>query len=124
MKRTKTPQQLRMALGKKCDRLFSELIRSRGECELRGTAECRGVLQCCHGFSRRFRSLRWDERNAFAGCAGCHLYFTKRPDEWTWWLLDRWGSTLYFELKNLALAGAKPDLEAIEADLRARLEVV
>jgi hypothetical protein len=72
---------------READRLFSIDIRSTGRCI--GTTSfwkgpefpCAGPLQCCHLFSRRYRNIRWDERNAVAMCAAHHRYFDTRPIE-------------------------------------------
>ena len=69
----------------KADRLFSLRVRARGECQLAPlfpTITCNGGLQCCHVVSRRYKAVRWDERNALAGCAAHHLYGTHHPLEW------------------------------------------
>lgn len=96
------------------DRLFSVLTRAGGECVHCGATE---RLQCAHGFSRRYRNVRWDSRNAFCLCQGCHLFFTHRPLEWDEWLRDRWGEDLYAELRALALSIAKVDLDEVRAAL-------
>lgn len=115
-------QKKRMAGTKKCDALFSKLVRTRGGCEIRHMANCPvGNLQCAHGFSRRYRAVRWDERNAFCACAGCHMYFTHHPLEWNVWLKERWGDDLWDELHGLALAGGKQDLEAVRDRLESAL---
>lgn len=120
----KSPQKKRMASTKRCDVLFSRLVRVEGMCQIRKMANCPvGNLQCAHGFSRRYRAVRWDPRNAFAACAGCHMYFTHHPIEWDDFLRERWGVELYDELKGLALAGEKVDLGEIEARLKKALEV-
>lgn len=115
-KKPKTPtktQQLR-----KADALFSLLIRSRGRCENCGSSE---YLQCAHGFSRRYRAVRFDERQVWALCRGCHVYFTHRPLEWDVWMRDRMGEALYAEVRALALTGPNPDLAAEVARLSALL---
>lgn len=118
----KSPQKKRRASTKRCDTLFSRLVRSRGGCEIRKMANCPvGNLQCAHGFSRRYRAVRWDERNAWSACAGCHMFFTHNPLAWDDWLRQTWGDDLYAELKAAALAGEKVDLEATQARLEARL---
>lgn len=123
-RRKKTP---RASASARCDTLFSELIRARGVCELQATKTCSGSarLQCCHGISRRYKATRWDTRNAYAGCAACHVYFTHHPLEWDAWLLERQGTTLYYELRDLALRGKKwtqTELEELAAWLRTMLE--
>ncbi len=91
---------------KEADRLFSLIVRSRGVCEAAGTApDCKGVLQCCHGFTRGYMSTRWDERHSFCMCAGHHKYFTHKPLQWDEWRREQWGDDLYRELRTLALSG-------------------
>jgi len=97
-------------LKAECDRLFSLIIRSRGRCECEGTHV--GNLQCMHGFSRRYLGTRWDERNAFCGCARHHMVFTHDPIRWDLWMLDRLGLELYSELRERALSTDKTDLVA------------
>lgn len=103
------------------DRLFSVLTRACGECVGCGATD---RLQCAHGFSRRYRNVRWDFRNAFCLCQGCHMFYTHRPLEWDEWLLDRWGADLHAEIRTLALSIAKVDLdevrEALVAETRHR----
>ena len=70
----------------KCDTLFGQIVRSTGVCAGRCEGKPSGVLQCAHGFSRRYRATRWDERNAWCLCQGCHLYWTLRPLEWDDWM--------------------------------------
>ena len=108
----------RKHLKAECDRLFSLKIRERGECES-GRDTHNGAFQCAHGFSRRYLSIRWDDRNAFCFCAGCHTYYTNHPDEWSWWLQDEWG-VRYWLMQNLAQQTTqKIDLEAVYKELTA-----
>jgi len=109
------------ALTAKCDRFFSVIVRSVGHCEACGIAT---NLQCAHGFSRRYRTVRWDERNAFALCRACHVYYTHRPLEWDEWLRDRWGNAGYDVMRNLALNGPKPDLQEIHDRLKPRYDAI
>lgn len=97
------------------DRLFSVLVRADGTCVHCGATDS---LQCAHGFSRRYRNVRWDRRNAFCLCQRCHMFFTHRPLEWDEWLVDRWGAELYGEIRARALSGERVDLD------QARDEVV
>lgn len=99
-----------------CDIIFSRLVRRPGYCEICGSTE---VVQCAHGFSRRYRAIRWDFRNAFCLCRKCHMHYTHRPIEWDNWLMDRWGEDLYNELRTLALRGGKTDFPKLLASLRA-----
>ena len=56
----------------KLDKIYSELIRKYGRC-----LRCDKVnnLQCSHIHSRTKMSVRWDLKNAFCLCAGCHKYW-------------------------------------------------
>lgn len=108
---TKT-QQMRQA-----DALFSKIVRSRGSCERCGKT---AGLQCAHGFSRRYRAIRWDERNAFAQCGGCHFLLTHRPIEQDDWNRSQWGDALYDELRSLALTAPNPDISEVLERLKKR----
>jgi hypothetical protein len=59
-----------------CDRIFSELIRSRGRCQSCGTTR---NLQCSHIISRRYAWTRTMSQNALALCAGCHFNWHHDP---------------------------------------------
>lgn len=100
----------------KADTIFSLIIRAPGYC-----AECGSHyrLQCAHGFSRRYRNVRWDERNAWCLCSACHMRFTHRPLEWDEWMLDRMGAS-YEVVRRLALSGEKPDVVVVLELLSAR----
>lgn len=108
----------------RADRAFSIYIRQRdGTCQIQHEG-CEGTnnLQCCHGFSRRYHAIRWDERNAFAGCRTCHMYHTAHPEEWYCWLAERWGDELYTEMLRLReQTRPRPDKQAIAADYKARV---
>jgi hypothetical protein len=101
----------------KADALFSLVVRSPGRCVICGTTE---RLQCAHGFSRRHRNTRWDERNAWPMCAAHHQFFTHRPLEWDEWMLAQMGADVYWEVRRLALSTEKVDLSAVLARLIVR----
>ena len=71
-------------LKRKADKMFSEIVRSVNNCQLRGLdkIECRGVLQCMHIITRSNHNLRWDTANALCGCQAHHFYYTNQPWEW------------------------------------------
>lgn len=104
------------ALVKRADKLFSLWVRSHGAC-VSGREKHSGPLQCAHGISRRYRATRWDSRNAFSLCAGCHMFFTHRPLEWTDWLVRRLGATVYESLTASAMFGGKQDMAQVVAEL-------
>lgn len=64
----------RKKLKTKLDKVFSEFIRERDDyvCITCGVTRNTHVIQCGHLFSRVSNSTRWDEKNAFAQCAGCN----------------------------------------------------
>ncbi len=90
-------------LLREADAAFSQFIRRRD----RSCWRCgsRDGLQCMHIISRRYRALRWDERNAVAGCLKCHTYFTHRPLEWEAWIDSKLGAGTWAQLRKEALAG-------------------
>lgn len=86
---------------------------------------CRGqrgdpVLQCAHGFSRRYHSTRWDERNAWCLCRACHKYYTHRDLEWKDWMQVQMGVASYELVRRQALRFWRPDYGLIIAVLEAR----
>ena len=65
----KTPRQ---KLIKDCDTLFSKIIRKRDPiCVYCGKNPSK---HCAHVFSRRYLGTRWDFKNAFGMCGGCHIF--------------------------------------------------
>ncbi len=97
--------------------MFSRLVRSIGMCES-GRLDHAGPLQCAHGFSRRYRAVRWDRRNAWCLCAGCHMFFTHHPIEWDEWMHRQMGDALYSQIRSLALGGERVDLKELHALLK------
>ncbi len=118
-KKPKVPTKTQLL--KKCDATFGKIVRAPGACQVCHATE---NLQCAHGFSRSYRAVRWDRRNAFPLCRGCHVYYTHRPLQWDEWLRDVWGEPLYAELRHLALTGPNPDLAETYARLRAELDLI
>lgn len=74
----------RIKIGK-LDGLFSKLVRERAgwHCERCMTyfpeGSGRQGLHASHVFGRGKHSVRWNPKNAFSLCMGCHLYFTAHP---------------------------------------------
>jgi len=106
-------------LKKKADNLFHALVRATGSCQS-GRDTHKGPLQCAHGFSRRYLASRWDVRNAWCFCAGCHLFYTHRPLEWDEWMRVKMGTT-YWLVRYAALHGEEPDKSKTVEQLKARL---
>ena len=88
------------SLAKKCDKLFSEIIRKRGKCEACGSTE---NLQCAHIHSRRYRNIRWNISNAICLCRGHHFYYTNHPLEWEQFIYEIRGREVWEDLKKEAL---------------------
>ena len=121
IKRGKRPRRQRKgtkaALARLCDKLWSEIVRSRGACEACNCQPPGVILQGAHGFSRRYRGTRWNLLNGFCLCSGCHVSFTHNPLLWDEWLRRAWGEETYSELRRIALKGEKPDMDEIKAKL-------
>ena len=66
-------------LKNKADKIFSQVVRSRGVCERchRKPPEVR--LETAHIFSRRFVTIRCDLNNVFCLCSACHRWAHDRP---------------------------------------------
>lgn len=104
----------------KADRLFSQIIRSKGACCICGSTE---VVQCAHLISRRYLGTRWDQQNAVPLCQKHHMFYTHRPLEWDLWIEERIGPDAHRELKQRALQLTKPDYESIIAELEQGLRL-
>ena len=98
----------RMHATRAADKAFSIAIRAEGKCYGQTkfwqgpTFACAGPLHCAHLFSRRYRNIRWDTRNAVPLCAGHHKWFDSRPLEKDDMILDHLEEE-YMDLHDLAL---------------------
>jgi len=74
-----------MALIRKLDTRFSRFIRNRdGKCLHCDSTE---NLQNAHIFTRKDKSVRWDEDNCITLCYRCHFYWAHRdPIEFTYFV--------------------------------------
>lgn len=118
----KQRKSTRAALGRIADRLWSQIVRGRGECECCGQRPPAVGLQGAHGFSRRYRGTRWALINGFCLCSGCHVRFTHDPIGWDDYLREAWGGGVYEELRFVAQRPAKDlDLAAVVARLEAEV---
>lgn len=79
------------------DKLYSLKVRSKGRCERCGKTE---NLQTSHIFSRTNKELRWDLRNSFCLCAGCHFWWHKNPIEAVEWCKKKMGVKEYEQLRK------------------------
>jgi hypothetical protein len=85
----------------KLDKLWSEKVREYGMCE-----KCRKLspLNAHHFYSRSIRAVRWDVKNGFCLCVGCHTFSSKfsahkTPAEFVEWAIERRGEEWYDDLK-------------------------
>lgn len=113
-KERKTP---RAKLKKMADKLWSLIIRAAGKCRMCGSGE---RLQAAHGFSRRYLGTRFDLRNGWCLCSGCHMRYTHDPLSWDNIIRSELG-VLYDPMRQTALGKSLPDYEAIIADLKTKL---
>ena len=90
-------------LNKQLDKLWSEVVRSKGECELCGRKPPEVVLHAHHIYSRTHRSTRYDLENSVCLCMGCHLYTAhKSVQEFSDWVCDKLGSEKLEALRKKA----------------------
>jgi hypothetical protein len=73
------------SITRKLDILCSKIIRAKGKCERCGS---KNNLQCCHIFSRTYRSTRFDLDNLICMCASCHFWSHKNPTLFTDWIYE------------------------------------
>ncbi len=81
LKYSKPKKVKRSTLKNKADKLFSQIVRSWGKCELAGLdkIKCSNVLQTMHIETRGVLAIRWNLMNALCGCSGHHVYYTNNP---------------------------------------------
>ena len=104
---------------KLADRYFAQYIRQRDiYCQNCGRSDS---LQCAHIYSRSYKAIRCDERNAIALCKGCHLRFTHRPIEWDRYVRLKFGDALIDELRDIALRYERQDWKALAEHYRGLL---
>jgi hypothetical protein len=105
-------------LTRKLDKLVSEIVRGRGYC-----AWCKKTegLECCHIFSRRYRSTRWDMDNLICLCHSHHFYSHSNPVLFAEFVRDYLGKNKYIALKQKARMIKKwtlIDLQALYESLK------
>ena len=81
----------------KADKLFSEIIRSQGECEAEGfdNRQCSQQLQTAHLVTRKRSATRTDTRNAFCLCFAHHRWFTDNPRQFSRFITITWAQEHY-----------------------------
>lgn len=113
---------------KKCDEIFSKIVRARGVCARCSKRAGAVVLHCSHIMSRKYLATRWDEDNALAMCQGCHFWQHQNPAENALFLLRAVGEAKLEELREKALSYpgrlAKVDYDETLERLQKRLDEV
>lgn len=116
----KLPKQIRKptrkTLIKELDKLASQVVRSKGKCEICGKRE---GIQCAHIFSRRNLNTRWDLDNLMCLCYRCHIHFAhKEPMLFAEAVKEKLGEDKYKKLRQRAeMSGKGLDLAAIKLAL-------
>ena len=101
------PKKSPKALKKKCDVLWSKIIRSKGYCEKCGKSE---NLQAAHIFSRTYSQTRHDLDNGICLCSACHIGWSHAcPTEFTKWLEEYRGKELLERLSKKRRITGKVD---------------
>ena len=88
------------------DRIVGSLVRARGECEVCGNRV--GPFNWAHGFSRRYLAIRWSLLNGFCLDRSCDYRMTMNPLRWDQFLREKWGESVYEELRMVALSSVEP----------------
>ena len=88
---------------KKCDEVFSELIKYRDGWRCVET-KARHSLQAAHVISRSYLATRWDMDNAVTLTAGRHHWYTNNPLDWEAFCIKYLGNKKYEALKRKAMA--------------------
>ena len=110
--RRKTERQI---LVKKLDDLCRDIVRARGECQLKLAKNCTRTynLQWVHFIRRRYEKVKWDLRNGFCGCVACHVFAHNNELAFEERIEELIGLPTVLLLKELALRGPKPDLKEL-----------
>lgn len=98
-------------LKRKLDKVFSDVVRSIGECEKCGK---RVNLQCAHINSRRFLHTRWNQLNALCLCAGCHFWAHQHPRAFGKWVDEYLGEGTMDEIDQLSNSIEPVSLEEMQ----------
>ena len=108
------------SLTKLLDKEISRITRLKGYC-----VKCNKEdnLQCCHIFSRIYRSTRWDLHNVLCLCAGCHFWNHKNPILFAEFVKIYLGKYNYNNLKLKATMIKKWTLEEMQELLEDLKEV-
>ena len=111
-------QKDRSKFIKKCDVLFSKVVRARdGKCLRCGTDK---FLQCAHIINRGNMAHRWDGKSAITLCYGCHIHWWHgKPIEAADWLKENYPKVYSYYNKHKNDTLDKPiDFESLLQKLK------
>jgi len=77
--------QKKTTIKKRLDKLWSGIIRSKGNCEVCGKRE---YLNAHHIRGRKALNTRWDLKNGVCLCAGCHTFKNQSAHQDPLWFND------------------------------------
>jgi hypothetical protein len=80
------------------DRLFSLFICNRDKTCVLKSPKCWGQIQCGHLISRRIMALRYHEDNCHAQCQYHNSLHRFKPELYTSWFVNKYGSEAYSQL--------------------------
>lgn len=103
----------------KLDKIWREIVQSRGACEYCGTKS--GQLHAHHIRSRRFLNTRWDLDNAILLCATHHFFAHQQGIFFDNWLIETRGEEWFRQLKRRSDEIIKPKFEIIHSQLKNNL---
>lgn len=96
-------------LKKKLDKIFSEYIRKR-DSDYKGNCKCiscgkehpafGGQIHAGHLFSRRYLSIRYDEKNVNAQCSYCNTFLNGNQIKAARGVDNKWGKGTTDELES------------------------
>ena len=72
-------------LKKKADKLWSQIIRAKGKCEVCGETR---YLNPHHVIGKRNHAVRFDLRNGACLCSGCHTFRVKSAHNDPQWFME------------------------------------
>ena len=86
---------------KALDLLCKQVVFKRDRCCQWCKRPASGSDHWCHVRSRGYLSSRWDTRNSFRGCPGCHLRWHQQPLTAAAWFEkefpDRWQAVRFYD---------------------------
>jgi hypothetical protein len=109
-------RRLKKNIKKQCDKLWSEIIRSIGQCERCGRTDKK--LEAAHIYSRRYANTRHDLENGICLCTGCHFWAHQNPVDFTHWIEERIGRDKLDDLREKKERVSKVDYNLVVEHLK------